>query len=100
MPMNLKPGQTVRVTINRNISRAAARKTLERLFMSDKDVSKPLDRRSRNFVDIPKRRGGVIWTKRPNKLHPTLARGAAATIKVTPQTVKDLKSVEDFVEVR
>jgi hypothetical protein len=99
MPIDLKPGQTVRVTINKNISRAAARKTLERLFMTDKSVSKPLEQRSRNFVEIPKRRGGVIWTKRPNKLHPKLERGAAATIRVTPQAVKDLKSVEDFIDI-
>lgn len=99
MPMDLKPGQTVRVTINKKISRESARKTLERLFLTDKSISKPIERRSRNFVEIPKRRGGVIWTKRPNKVHPTLDRGAAATIQVTPQAVKDLKSVEDFIEV-
>ena len=99
MPIDVRPGQTVRVTINKKISREAARKTLERLFMTDKAVSKPIERRSRNFVEIPKRRGGVIWTKRPNKVHPKLERGAAATIKVTPQAVKDLKSVEDFIEI-
>src|SRR5688572_8460771 len=99
MPIDPKPGQTGRGAINKKISRAAARKTLERLFMTDKAVSQPLARRSRNFVEIPKRRGGQIWTKRPNKLHPALERGAAATIRVTPQAAKDLKSVEEFIDV-
>ena len=100
MAIDLKPGKTVRVTVGKHINRASARKTLERLFMSDKAVSKPIERRSRNFIELPKRRGGQIWTKRPNKVHPTLDKGAAATIKTTPQLIKDLRSVEDFVEVR
>ena len=99
MDIDLKPGQTVRVTISRHINRESARKTLERLFMKDKAVSTPLERRSRNFKEIPGRRGGRIWTKRPNKIHPTLERGAAATIRTTPQAIKDLRSVEDFIQV-
>ena len=99
MAINAKPGQTVRVTINKHINRASARKTLERLFLCDKSVADPLDARSRNFKELPKRRGGCIWTKRPNKLHPELVRGAAATIKVTPQAVRDLNSVADCIDV-
>jgi hypothetical protein len=99
MAKDLKPGQTIRVTISKNITRASARKTLERLFLTDKDVKKPIERRSRNFIELPKRRGGQIWTKRPNKVHPTLDKGAAATIKTTPQLIKDLRSVEDFIQV-
>jgi len=100
MPIDLKPGGTVRVTINKRVNRATARKTLERLFMSDKAVAAPLETRSKNFKEMPKRRGGQIWTKRPNKLHPELDKGAAATIKATPQHIRDLQSVEDFVDVK
>ena len=99
MAIDVKPGQQVRVTISKNINRASAKKTLERLFMLDKAVAKPIERRSRNFKELPKRRGGVIWTKRPNKVHPSLDRGAAATIKATPQLIRDLNSVESFVDV-
>ena len=99
MALDLQPGKTVRVTIQKTINRASARKTLERLFMSDKTVAKPIERRSRNFIPLPKRRGGQIWTKRPNKVHPSLDRGAAATIRTTPQTIRDLKSVEAFIQV-
>ncbi len=99
MATEIKPGGTVRVTINKHITRATARKTLERLFMMDKSISQPIAVRSRNFKELPKRRGGVIWTKRPNKVHPTLAKGVAATIKATPQHLRDLASVEEFVSV-
>jgi len=99
MAIDLKPGASVRVTITKNISRESARKTLERLFMKDKTIRQPLDQRSRNFKELPKRRGGVIWTKRPNKLHPGLDRGASATVKATPQAIRDLNSVADFVQV-
>ena len=99
MAIELKPGQTVRVTVSKNITRDAARKTIERLFLKDKAVSGPIDERSANFKELPKRRGGCIWTKRPNKVHPSLTKGASATIQTTPQAIKDLKSVETFVEI-
>ena len=93
------PGGKVKVTINKSLTRATARKTLERLFMRDKAVSGPMAVRSRNFKELPKRRGGVIWTKRPNKLHPALIPGAAATVLATPQHLPDLASVQEFVTV-
>jgi len=99
MAKSVKPGGNVRVTINKTINRQTARMTLERLFMMDKTVAKPLNVRARNFKELPKRRGGQIWTKRPNKLHPSLVKGNAATIKATPQHLRDLASVSDFVEV-
>jgi hypothetical protein len=100
MASSVKTGGNVKVTISKSINRESARKTLERLFMMDKTVAGPIEDRSANFQELPKRRGGCIWTKRPNKLHPTLARGATATIKATPQHLRDLKSVEAFVEVK
>ena len=100
MALDLKPGATVRVTINKTIKRDAARKTLERLFMRDKAIAGPIAARSRNFKEQPKRRGGQIWTKRPNKVHPILNPGVAADVKVTPQSLKDLNSVADFVDVK
>ncbi|HEX8341132.1 MAG TPA: hypothetical protein VF624_09510 [Tepidisphaeraceae bacterium] len=99
MALQATPGGTVRVTITKSITRAAAAKTLERLFMSDPVASAPVDIRSANFKDKPKRRGGRIWTKRPNKLHIDLSKGTTATIKSTPQHVRDLSSVSEFVEV-
>src|SRR5690349_3279458 len=100
MALDLKPGATVRVTVNKNVNRAAAKKTLERLFMKDKAVADPIAARSKNFKELPKRRGGCIWTKRPNKVHCDLNKGAAATILATPQAIKDLNSVATFVDVK
>ena len=100
MATELKPGGTVKVTVSKNITRDAARKTIERLFMKDKSVARPIATRSRNFKELPKRRGGQIWTKRPNKVHPDLNKGASATILATPQAIKDLASVASFVDVK
>lgn len=100
MPLKLTPGQSVRVTISNAITRESARKTLERLFMRDKAVWAPIAVRSRNFKELPKRRGGCIWTKRPNKVHPSLEKGASASMKTTPQNIRDLNSVEAFIEVK
>lgn len=99
MATNVKPGGKLRVTITKTITRETARATLERLFMMDKAVRKPIEVRSRNFKELPKRRGGQIWTKRPNKVHPILIKGNAATIRATPQHIRDLASVATFVEV-
>jgi hypothetical protein len=99
MALDIKSGQNVRVTIKKQITRASARKTLERLFLTDQEISDPIERRSGNFKELPKRRGGCIWTKRANKLHPTLAKGESASVKLTPQFIRDLGSVEAFVEV-
>jgi hypothetical protein len=99
MAIDLTPGKTIRVTINKTINREAARKTIQRLFLKDKSISKPIAVRSANFIELPKRRGGCIWTKRPNKVHPNLDRGQAATIRATPQAIRDLGSVADFVQI-
>jgi hypothetical protein len=97
--MDLKLGQQVKVTITHAIRRDAARKTIERLFMKDQKIAGPIDERSQNFADRPKRRGGRIWTKHANKVHPNLVKGVEATIIVTDQVMKDLKSVAEFVEL-
>ena len=99
MAIEAKTGAAIRVTISKSINREAARKTIQCLFLKDKAVSSPIAARSRNFIELPKRRGGCIWTKRPNKVHPNLDRGQAATIKATPQVVRDLNGVADFVQV-
>lgn len=99
MAIEAKPGQSLQVTITKMVTRESARKTLERLFMKDKAVAAPVAARSKNFKELPKRRGGVIWTKRPNKVHLGLERGASATVKATAANVRDLESVAAFVDV-
>jgi len=96
---DIKLGQTLTLKLAKSITRDSARKTVERLFLKDKAIANPLRSREKHFLAIPKRRGGRIWTKRPNKIHANLDRGLTATIKATPQALKDLASVADFVEV-
>ena len=50
MNIEIKPGQSVRVTISKSINREGARKTIERLFMKDKAVSLPISARSNGLV--------------------------------------------------
>lgn len=99
MAIQAQPGQKIRITISKHVSRASALKTIERLFLKDRAIAKPLEVRSKNFKEQPKRRGGTIWTKRPNKIHPKLVKGVSATVTATPQTIKDLASIESFVQV-
>jgi hypothetical protein len=65
--------------------------------MMDKSFRAPLDARSANFIELPKRRGGCIWTKRVNKVHTPITVGQSAEITATPQAIRDLKSVALFV---
>jgi hypothetical protein len=97
MALDLKAGGKVRVTISKAVTRASARKTIERLFMKDPVVCAPLEARSANFIPLPKRRGGCIWTKRVNKVHTPITVGQSATITATPQAIRDLNSVAVFV---
>lgn len=98
MPAAASP-KTVRVTVSKTINRDSARKTIERLFMKDKTFAAPIVARSKNFKDLPKRRGGTIWTKRANKVHPGLEKGSAATVAATAQHLRDLESVKSFVTI-
>lgn len=99
MAFEYKPGTVLSVKVAKAVRRESAVKTLERLFMKDKAVATPIEDRSANFIPLPKRRGGCIWTKRPNKVFPDVTVGSTATLKATPQVLKDLNSVSDFVEV-
>ena len=94
-----RPGGAFEVVIARRPTREAARKTLERLFMSDRDYRAPIDARAANHSDRPKRRGGRIYVKRTRKVHPTLDVGHRASVKATTQHARDLASVSEFVEV-
>jgi hypothetical protein len=99
MQLSAKPGGMFKVTISKAVTRAGALTTLERLFMRDPTVAGPILARSANHLEQPKRRGGCIWTKRPNKVHPRLETGATCTVPATPQYAKDLNSVAPFVSV-
>ncbi len=98
--LTAKPGETFNVKIVKTLTHEGARKTLERLFMSDGEFRAPLDARAANHTDRPARRGGRIYTKYTRKVPPKLVTGNSATIKATAQHARDLASVARFVEVK
>ena len=95
-----KAGESFTVTVSKAVTREGARKTLERLFMSDEVFRAPIDARAANHKDRPKRRGGRIYTKYTRKVHPEIVPGATATIRATAQHARDLGSVSSFVDVK
>ena len=99
MDLQAKPGQSVEVTVTKAVTRAAAEKTLKRLFMADPEFRAPYDARRSNMSHKPKRRGGRIYTKYVRKPQPVIEVGSKANVPATPQHVKDLKSVETFISV-
>lgn len=99
MSLKSKPGSKFQVTVSKAVTRASALATLERLSMRDKAFAAPIEARSANFKAKPKRRGGRIWTKWPNKIHPKLAQGVKFSVPATAQYARDLDSVADFVTV-
>lgn len=99
MSLEAKPGKKFSVTITKTPTRASAVATLERLAMRDDKIAGPIEERSSNFKSKPKRRGGRIWTKWPNKVHPVLKTGVSFSVPATAQYAKDLNSVETFVSV-
>lgn len=99
MAVDVKTNSKIRVTINRTVRREAARKTLERLFMSDPEVSGPIKARSKNFKTVTKRWGGTHWTNHPSKIHLSLQPGDSATLVATSQYIRDLGSVSDIVVI-
>ncbi len=100
MSVSAKPGGKFEVKITKALTRATAVTTLERLFMLDKKISGPIRAREARFVAKPKRRGGCIWTKYPNKVHPVLKVGVGATVPATAQYARDLNSVAEFVSIK
>lgn len=100
MSIAAQAGKSFKVTVSKAVTREAAAKTLERLFMKDKAFRKPIEARTKNFAAKPKRRGGRIWTKWPNKPEIVIGLGATATIPATAQYARDLNSVAEFVDVK
>jgi len=99
---NIETGQKVRVKVARQPTNAAARKTLARLLAKDPQIAAEQQRRKevRDTHKHVRTRAGRPWIVRPEK-KPAITgdRGEAGTIRATYDVLKDLKSVEKFVEV-
>jgi hypothetical protein len=100
MPLEIKPGQWVTVKVKSTPRAEAGRKTLVRLFEQDPGVKKERVRKSRSRITIKARRGGRLWNNIPARL-PSVELKKDATYKVfaSVPALKDLQSVEKYVEV-
>jgi hypothetical protein len=103
MAANIKPGTDITVKIVNEPTNAAARKTLVRLLRKS-DRVKAEDRRLtaiRKQDYSPERRGGRLYGGRVVKLHPVKGTiGEQETITATLDVLRDLASVERFVDVK
>lgn len=99
---NIAPGAKVNVKIVKEPTNAAARKTLVRVLSKDADVKRENDRlrsvRERNM--LPTQRGGRTWFVRLIKQRPVKGGiGESGTVVASVDVLRDLGSVQRFIEV-
>lgn len=101
MAVNVAAGSVVQVRIARVPRRAAAVKTLDKLFRKDAAHRKELARLKKSRPVRMDRRGGRLWGDRPAQLRPyKIERGATCRIVASLDVLKDLASLGDAVEVK
>ena len=100
---NVKTGDTVQVTITSRPTNRAARKTLQRVLSKDPQHKKEVDRQRavRDTNLRAKIRGGRPWYRRVVKQHAVEGVvGETGTVRATADVLRDLGSVQRFVEVK
>ncbi len=101
MAIDVKPGQMLQVTVKSYPRTAAAKKTLVRLFENDRTVERERKRLAKTRPPEPSRRGGRIWMNRPPRLEVVeTTPGASYKIFGSVDVLRDLNSVEKFVDVK
>jgi hypothetical protein len=98
----IAPGSRINVKIVKQPTNAAAAKTLVRILAKDHVVSTEHQRQAklRKTHYNPGRRAGRLWGGQLVKQHPVKGRvGEAGTIVATTAVLRDLGSVERFIEV-
>jgi len=103
VPDLIAPLETLTLTVKKVPSRAAQRKTIERLMKLQPEVQCGLRKTARkrrvhdNIVGI---RAGRRWIQRVRATKVARVElGASFTLTLTPQIIPDLKSVEKFLKV-
>jgi hypothetical protein len=102
MAQDIKPGTTVNVKVTSIPTNAGAAKTIVRLLHKDAQVKREQKRleKVREAGIRHHQRGGRQWAVRVVKVHPVAAEvGQSGTILATADVLRDLGSVERFVEV-
>lgn len=102
MSIDIAPGTTINVKVVKQPSSERAAKTLVRL-LSKSPEAKAEDKRLTSLRKkhyTPGRRGGRLYAGHMPKLRPLKGEvGEQGTILATPDVLRDLGSVERFVEV-
>ena len=96
------PGTKVTIKVVKHPRNTAAAKTLERVLSKDQRI-KAENKRLRKVRDRnteSRQRGGRQWAVRLVKQHPVRGRvGESGTVVATTDVLRDLRSVERFIEV-
>ena len=98
----IAPGSKISVKVVKQPTNAAASKTLMRVLATDPAVNAEHVRQAklRKTHYNPGRRAGRMWGGQLVKQHPVKGNlGDAGTITATTQVLRDLGSVQRFVEV-
>jgi len=102
MAQDIKVGSNVKVTVVKDVTNEAARKTIARILAKDADIAAEHKRlrKSRDRHLRLEARGGREWAVRVIKQHPIQGKsGETGTVLATVDVINDLNSVKKFVEV-
>jgi hypothetical protein len=101
---SLAAGKTVTFTITRVPARTAQQKTIRRLMCMQRDHQKgykALQLRRKREENIGHQRGGREWMVRVKATRiGRIEPGESFTLRLTPQILPDLKSVEKFLTAK
>jgi hypothetical protein len=100
---SIQPGDTITIKVTKPVTSQAASKTITRLLHKDEDVKTELKRRAavRKKGFNPQPRGGRLYGGHVRIGHAPIKgeQGESGTIRATVDVLRDLRSVERFVEV-
>lgn len=104
MATALAPNKSFTFEIKKSPVAASKKKTLQRLMQMQPEVSRGLRKlsdRRKKFDNRDTNRGGRIWVDRAkaSKLV-RIEPGQTFTLRVTPQILPDIKSVEKYLEAK
>ncbi|QDU72142.1 hypothetical protein [Mucisphaera calidilacus] len=99
---DITPGSDVLVKVTKQPTNEAARKTLIRVLNKDPEINEHTkrQRRARERHNRPHGRGGRTWIIRiPKQEHVRCLPGEQGKVKATVDVIRDLASIQRFVEV-
>ena len=100
---DIQVGQNIQVKVVKTPTNAAARKTIVRVLNKDPEAQQraQTQRDIRDLHNKPTARGGREWISRiPVQPASKAETGETGTLRATYDVLRDLKSVERFVEVQ